>query len=108
MAQTTTRWVQDTAAYDDQVCTSAAWDEQVFAGEYYKFAADGYITYDWADLCAHADALLDAGENDAYKGIPYYKTVHHDATYSTVHHDATGHNETVTTGYKCSKCGASK
>ena len=44
--------------------------------------------------------------------------VHHDAEYTTVHHDATGHNEkvvdqaawdeTVTTGYKCSGCGATK
>ena len=45
-----------------------------------------------------------------------YQTVHHDAETTTVHHKATGHNEqvvdqaawdeTVTTGYKCSSCGA--
>ena len=47
-----------------------------------------------------------------------YTTVHHDAETTVVHHDATGHyetvvtqaawDETVTTGYKCSGCGATK
>lgn len=45
-------------------------------------------------------------------------TIHHDAETTVVHHEATGHNEqvvdqeawdeTVTTGYKCSGCGATK
>ena len=47
-----------------------------------------------------------------------YNTVHHEAETTVVHHEATGHNEqvvdqeawdeTVTTGYKCSGCGATK
>ena len=28
--------------------------------------------------------------------------------YQTVHHDAVTHTETVTTGYRCSTCGATK
>ena len=45
-----------------------------------------------------------------------YQTVHHEAETTVVHHEATGHNEkvidqaawdeTVTTGYMCSGCGA--
>ena len=56
-------------------------------------------------------AQIAAGSyNHSYSVVPKYETIHHDATghYETVHHDATGHYETVTTGYKCSECGATK
>ena len=59
----------------------------------------------------HHDAVYQTVHHDAV-----YQTVHHDAETTTVHHKATGHNEqvvdqaawdeTVTTGYKCSSCGA--
>ena len=59
----------------------------------------------------HHDAVYQTVHHDAV-----YQTMHHDAETTTVHHEATGHNEqvvdqaawdeTVTTGYKCSICGA--
>lgn len=59
----------------------------------------------------HHDAVYQTVHHDAV-----YQTAHHDAETTTVHHKATGHNEqvvdqaawdeTVTTGYKCSSCGA--
>lgn len=61
----------------------------------------------------HHDAVYSTVHHDAV-----YTTVHHDAETTVVHHDATGHyetvvtqaawDETVTTGYKCSGCGATK
>ena len=108
VAQTTTSWVQDTAAYDEQVCTSAAWDEQVVVGEEMYFVADGYVISSNADAAEHSKMLALSGMSTQAKSRLKYATVHHDAEYTTVHHDATGHNETVTTGYRCSKCGASK
>ena len=51
-----------------------------------------------------------AGNQHSYSVVPTYETIYHEATghYETVHHDATGHYETVTTGYKCSSCGATR
>ena len=61
----------------------------------------------------HHDAVYNTVHHDAV-----YTTVHHDAETTVVHHEATGHyetvvtqaawDETVTTGYKCSGCGATK
>ena len=61
----------------------------------------------------HHDAVYQTVHHDAT-----YQTVHHEAETTIVHHDATGHNEqvvdqaawdeTVTTRYTCSSCGATK
>ena len=61
----------------------------------------------------HHDAVTQVVHHDAV-----YTTVHHDAVTKNVHHDEVGHyetvtdraayDETVTTGYKCSVCGATK
>lgn len=61
----------------------------------------------------HHDAETTTVDHDAV-----YTTIHHDAETTVVHHEATGHyetvvtqaawDETVTTGYKCSGCGATK
>ena len=125
-AQYTTRWVQDSAAWDEQVIVKDAWDEP-------------YTTYDevWHVICSDCGSYMEGWSEAAQEQhieehmlsggiggwytnceyIPRTAYIHHDAEYTTVHHDATGHNEqvivkdaydeTVTTGYRCS-CGATK
>ena len=112
VAQTSQQWVQDSAAWDEQVWVqdSAAWDETVQAGSYVQCSC-GYSCGSTGEWDAHVQAQIAAGSYDhSYSVVPKYETIHHDATghYETVHHDATGHYETVTTGYKCSGCGATK
>ena len=93
------KWVQDSAAWDEDQYT-----EKVVCGCGATFdSVEG--TYGWEQ---HS---ID-GCNYGYSVLPV-KT-------GTIHHEATGHNEqkwvqdsaewteTVTTGYKCSGCGATK
>ena len=112
VAQTSQQWVQDSAAWDEQVWVqdSAAWDETVQTGSYVQCSC-GYSCGSTGEWDAHVQAQIAAGSYDhSYSVVPKYETIHHEATghYETVHHDATGHYETVTTGYKCSGCGATK
>lgn len=121
------------AAYDEQVLVSEAYDEPVYA--YVEVCnACGHAFLDPnEDVSDHMEAgcwSIWHGENRQVGTTHHdavYNTVHHDAVYTTVHHDAettvvhheaTGHyetvvtqaawDETVTTGYKCSGCGATK
>lgn len=121
------------AAYDEQVLVSEAYDEPVYgwvdvcnACGHHFWTADDDVLEHMADGCwsswhaewlqigsTHHDAVYNTVHHDAV-----YTTVHHDAETTVVHHDATGHyetvvtqaawDETVTTGYKCSGCGATK
>lgn len=125
-AQYTTRWVQDSAAWDEQVIAKEAWDEEYT--EYTQicheicYGCGQYVENLSAAECdAHMEAHALAGENEGFytqwENIPHTSYIHHDAEYITVHHEATGHNEkvlvkaaydeTVITGYRCS-CGATK
>lgn len=120
-------------AYDEQVLVSEAYDEPVYA--YVEVCnACGHAFLDpnedvlvhmaagcWSSWhgenrqvgTTHHDAVYSTVHHDAV-----YTTVHHDAETTVVHHEATGHyetvvtqaawDETVTTGYKCSGCGATK
>lgn len=124
-------------AYDEQVLVSEAYDEPVYGWSAvcnvcgYHFPLDatsddiGYHEVvdpgcggGWHDILVqtgttHHDAVYSTVHHDAV-----YTTVHHDAETTVVHHEATGHyetvvtqaawDETVTTGYKCSGCGATK
>ena len=78
---------------------------------------------EWLQIgTTHHDAVYNTVHHDAvYTTVHHdavYTTVHHDAETTVVHHDATGHyetvvtqaawDETVTTGCKCSGCGATK
>lgn len=124
-------------AYDEQVLVSEAYDEPVYGWSAvcnvcgYHFPLDatsddiGYHEVvdpgcggGWHDVLVqtgttHHDAVYSTVHHDAV-----YTTVHHDAETTVVHHEATGHyetvvtqaawDETVTTGYKCSGCGATK
>lgn len=121
------------AAYDEQVLVSEAYDEPVYA--YVEVCnACGHAFLDpnedvsdhmeagcWSSWhgenrqvgTTHHDAVYNTVHHDAV-----HTTVHHDAETTVVHHEATGHyetvvtqaawDETVTTGYKCSGCGATK
>ena len=128
-----TVWVQDQAAWDETVVTKEAWDEQVLVT-----AAWDEPVYEWVAICNRCGHRFVEGEDVSvhmeagcwsswhHEQIQtsilhhdaVYSTVHHDAETTTVHHDAIGHNEQVvdkaawdeevTTGYKCSGCGAAK
>ncbi len=128
-----TVWVQDQAAWDETVVTKEAWDEQVLVT-----AAWDEPVYEWVAICNRCGHRFVEGEDvsvhmeagcwsswhheqiqtSTLHHDAVYSTVHHDAETTTVHHDATGHNEQVvdkaawdeevTTGYKCSGCGAAK
>ena len=131
-------WVQDSAAWDETIVTKEAWDETIVTKEAwdepvysllpvcnvcgYQFPAGG--TADDIGYHEFVDPGCGGGWHDVQvqTGTIHHDAettvVHHDAEYTTVHHDATGHNEkvvdqaawdeTVTTGYKCSGCGATK
>lgn len=121
------------AAYDEQVLVSEAYDEPVYGRvdicnncghEFWDPSDDinehmaagcwsGWHTEPRQIGTTHHDAVYNTVHHDAV-----YTTVHHDAETTVVHHEATGHyetvvtqaawDETVTTGYKCSGCGAAK
>lgn len=121
------------AAYDEPVLVSEAYDEPVYGRvdicnncghEFWDPSDDinehmaagcwsGWHTEPRQIGTTHHDAVYNTVHHDAV-----YTTVHHDAETTVVHHDATGHyetvvtqaawDETVTTGYKCSGCGATE
>lgn len=126
------------AAWDEQVLSQAAYDEQVLVSEAYDEPVYAYVEVCNAcghafldpneDVSDHMEAGCWSswhGENRQVGTTHHdavYNTVHHDAVYTTVHHDAettvvhheatvvtqAAWDETVTTGYKCSGCGATK
>lgn len=121
------------AAWDEQVLVSEAYDEPVYGwvdvcnacGHHFWTADDDVDVHmhqgcwsswhaEWLQIgSTHHEAVYSTVHHDAV-----YTTVHHDAETTVVHHEATGHyetvvtqaawDETVTTGYKCSGCGAKK
>lgn len=126
-------WVQDSAAWDETVVTKDAWDENVLVQDAYDEPV-----YEWVGVCNSCGHRFQPGEDvnehmaagcwsswhdewtqtGSVHHDAVYNTVHHEAETTLVHHEATGHNEqvvdqeawdeTVTTGYKCSGCGATK
>lgn len=96
VAVTETRTVVDQAAYDEQVPITemVAWEKCDNCG------AD--IT---ADPSGHNKAEMLAGTGKYGWHTEWKEVV---TGYQTVHHDAVTHTETVTTGYRCSTCGAAK
>ena len=126
------------AAWDEQVLSQEAYDEQVLVSEAYDEPVYGWSAvcnvcgYHFP-LDATSDDIgyhevVDPGCGGGWHDVlvqtgtthhdAVYNTVHHDAETTVVHHEATGHyetvvtqaawDETVTTGYKCSGCGATK
>ena len=131
-------WVQDSAAWDETIVTKEAWDETIVTKEAWDEPIMASVDvcnvcgYEYPVGATDDDygyhAFVDPGDGGGWYtvtkqvGTTHHDAettvVHHDAEYTTVHHDATGHNEkvvdqaawdeTVTTGYKCSGCGATK
>ena len=122
------------AAWDEQVLVTAAWDEPVYEwvaicnrcghrfieGEDVSVHMEAGCWSSWhheqiQTSTLHHDAVYSTVHHDAETTTVHhdavYTTIHHDAETTVVHHEATGHyetDETVTTGYKCSGCGATK
>ena len=107
VAQTKSVYHEATGHYENKwVQDSAAWDEDVYAT---KVICNCGAVFDSVDAWGQHSA------EGCYQG--YYVD---DVKTGTIHHEATGHNEqkwvqdsaawteTVTTGYKCSGCGATK
>lgn len=105
-----TRWVQDSAAWDETVVVSAAWDEPVYSTvTKYRCTACGAVFGTFDELVIHGSNAHD--EEYSFNQISQRVqtgTTHHDAVTKTVHHEATGHNESYVTGYRCSGCEATK
>lgn len=96
VAVTETRTVVDQAAYDEQV--------PITEMKAYSICNDC-----GADITGNTyEHVKDHMINDT--GIGGYHTDRREVVtgYQTVHHDAVTHTETVTTGYRCSTCGATK
>lgn len=95
VAVTETRTVVDQAAYDEQVPIT-------------EMKAYSICNACGADITGNtSDHMYNHMINDEVGG---YHTKWREVVtgYQTVHHDAVTHTETVTTGYRCSTCGATK
>ena len=97
MAVTETRTVVDQPAYDEQVPVTEMREHEICS----SCGADLTGT----DASVHVFQHMDNGDD---KGGWHSEWREEVTGYQTVHHDAVTHTETVTTGYRCSTCGASK
>ena len=92
VAVTETRTVVDQAAYDEQV-------------PQYTEVERSICNQCGADITNNYIAHFEANDNCS----GYHSELRQELTgYTTVHHDAVTHTETVTTGYRCSTCGATR
>lgn len=95
---------EDVSVHMEAGCWSSWHHEQIQTSTLHHDAVYSTVHHDEETTTVHHDAV--------------YTTIHHDAETTVVHHEATGHyetvvtqaawDETVTTGYKCSGCGATK
>lgn len=97
VAVTETRTVVDQPAYDEQVPVTEMRELEICS----SCGADLTGT----DASAHVYQHMINGDD---KGGWHSEWREEVTGYQTVHHDAVTHTETVTTGYRCSTCGASK
>ena len=118
-AEYTTQWVQDSAAWDEPV-----YEEEPVYTEVEKVRCNGCgAEFDRIEeMDEHCWYYLDNYDDFSHGGysVVWYnvQTGTQKVQTGTIHHEATGHNEqvltkaaydeTVTTGYKCSGCGATK
>lgn len=101
VAQTEQRWVPNNVWVVDQ----AAWDEVVL-GDSYILCSCGATFDSNAAWSAHSKEAVLAGDyTHSYSVETEKETIHHD---EVGHYEDQGHYETVTTGYRCSECGATK
>ena len=97
VAVTETRTVVDQAAYDEQVPVTEMREHEICS----SCGADLTGT----DASAHVYQHMINGDD---KGGWHSEWREEVTGYQTVHHDAVTHTETVTTGYRCSTCSATK
>ena len=97
VAVTETRTVVDQPAYDEQVPVTEMKEHEICN----QCGAD--LTA--LDIDAHFKNSYFNGGNCGGFHSEWREEV---TVYQTVHHDAVTHTETVTTGYRCSTCGATK
>lgn len=97
VAVTETRTVVDQPAYDEQVPVTEMREHEICS----SCGADLTGT----DAAPHVFQHMINGDD---KGGWHSEWREEVTGYQTVHHDAVTHTETVTTGYRCSTCGASK
>lgn len=97
VAVTETRTVVDQPAYDEQVPVTEMREHEICS----SCGADLTGT----DISAHVKNHVMIGDD---KGGWYSEWREEVTGYQTVHHDAVTHTETVTIGYRCLTCGASK
>ena len=97
VAVTETRTVVDQPAYDEQVPVTEMREHEICS----SCGADLTGT----DASAHVYQHMINGDD---KGGWHSEWREEVTGYQTVHHDAVTHTETVTTGYRCSTCGAKK
>ena len=93
VAVTETRTVVDQAAYDEQVPVTEM--REICVGNQSGLQISGDPN----------EYLLNNSNGDSGWHSEWREEV---TGYQTVHHDAVTHTETVTTGYRCSTCGATK
>ena len=99
VAVTETRTVVDQPAYDEQVPIKEMREFAICSA-----CGEDLTNMDDAALSNHSYNHMINGENGGYFS-DWREVV---TGYQTVHHDAVTHTETVTTGYRCSTCGATK
>ena len=97
VAVTETRTVVDQPAYDEQVPVTEMREHEICS----SCGADLTGT----DASSHVYQHMINGDD---KGGWHSEWREEVTGYQTVHHDAVTHTETVTTGYRCSTCGATK
>lgn len=100
VAVTETRTVVDQPAYDEQVPVT----------EMKEFAICNDCGADLTSLgqAGISDHIYNHMINDTGNGGWHSEWREEVTGYQTVHHDAVTHTETVTTGYRCPTCGATK
>lgn len=97
VAQTTQQWVQDSAAWDETVPVYSTKEVAICAGCGADITADPYSHFTRSG-CVNGSSASNWR----------YETQQYQSGTEVIHHEATGHYETVTTGYVCSGCGATK
>lgn len=97
VAVTETRTVVDQAAYDEQV--------PITEMKAFDICSTCGAELTSATASAHVKNHMMNGEDKGGWHTEWREVV---TGYQTVHHDAVTHTETVTTGYRCSTCGATK
>ena len=99
----------DEVGHNEQVLVKEAYDEQVAVVHNFCNTCNIDLTANGISASAHAEQHMLNGENGGHHSGVVYNVVHHEAQYTTKYVvDTPAYDETVITGYKCSKCGATK